>query len=286
MSVISIYIDKLINNTFFIEVNGVRIRVYDSVYDDFKYDETTTLVFLHGSPGQISNWRHQLDYFKKLHRVIAYDQRGFGISDKPREVRFEDYISDLDVIFNHLKISNEDAILIGHSFGALVSQTYACDRRVKGLVLIGSLAWRRATLMDKFIWYMPSIFWHRLLFTDNKFSRKIYRKLFFSPNVGDYAFNQFIEDNKEYIGKLPVHILRCEKCYEGYDASENVDKIKCPTMIIVGEHDKVTPIKHSKKLHQLISNSKLSIVKDAGHMILYEQPDVLNKLIRQFISSL
>ena len=280
------YTDKLVKNTFFTEINGIRIRLYDSFHDNFKYNNPIILIFLHGSPGQISNWRYQIDYFKRFYRVVAYDQRGFGMSDKPEKVRLEDYIRDLDTIFTYLEISDEDVVLIGHSFGGLVSQTYACDREVKGLVLIASLAWRKAKLMDKFIWYTPSIFWHRILFTDNKFMRKIYRKLFFSPNVDDHVFNQFIEDNKEYIEKLPVHILRCEKCYEGYDASETLDKIKCPTLIIVGEHDKVTPLKHSKKLHQLISNSRLNIVEDAGHLILYEKPDEINKLIHQYILSL
>ena len=280
------YVDKVIKNTFFTEVNGVKIRVYDSLREGFEYDTPLTLVFLHGLPGQISNWRYQLDYFKKLYRTVAYDQRGFGMSDKPKKVELKDFLKDLDAILEKLGIPVENAVLIGHSFGGLVAQTYACGKDLKGLVLIGSVAWKRASFIDKFIWYMPSIFWHRLFFTENRFTRKMYRELFFSPSTSQEIFEQFMKDNKEYIESLPAHVFRYDKCYRDYDASKILNNIKCPTLIIVGEHDKVTPPEHSKKLHQLIPNSKLEIVKDAGHLILYEKPSELNRMIHEFISKL
>jgi len=50
-----LYVDKVIKNTFTIDINGVEIRVYDSSREVGEYLTPITLVFLHGSPSQISN---------------------------------------------------------------------------------------------------------------------------------------------------------------------------------------------------------------------------------------
>ena len=214
------YVDKVITNTFYLEVNNVKLRVLDSGRDKL-YSDKTTLFFLHGSPGQISNWKYLINYFKEYYRIIAYDLRGYGMSSKPREVLLEDYLRDQEALMKELGVRDKDVVLIGHSFGGLVVQEYAVRHRVKAIVLIGSVAKLKPDMIDHIVWILPSVFWRKLFFTENIFTRKLYRKVFFSPKTPESVYEEFLRDNKEYIESLPAHVFRYLKYFKDYDASEN-----------------------------------------------------------------
>lgn len=266
-----------------ITVNGVRINIYDSGMER-DYDTGLTIIFLHGSPGQISNWKYQLRYFRDFYRVVAYDQRGYGESDKPPEVSLEDYILDLHALISYLGVG--DAVIVGHSFGGMVAQEYASRYDVRGLVLIGSLARLEPDLIDMIVWHLPPLLWRRLLFTENMLTRRLYRRVFFSPEASEDIYMEFIKDNKDYLESLPPHVFRYLRFFKGYMADESVVKINAPTLIIVGRDDKVTPVEQSKLLHDLIPSSRLQIIDGAGHLVLYEKPFEINKLIHEFIGDI
>jgi len=280
-----VYIDKVITNTFYLEVNDVKLRVFDSGREK-TYSDGTTLFFLHGSPGQISNWKYLLNYFKKHYRTIAYDLRGYGMSSKPKKVSLEDYLRDQAALMKELGVRDEDAVLIGHSFGGLVAQEYAARRKVKAIILIGSLVRLKPDMIDWVVWNLPSILWRRLFFTENMLTRRLYRRVFFSVETPDKIYEEFIRDNKEYLESLPAHAFRYLKYFKNYDASKTVSRIRSPTLIIVGEEDQVTPVNQSETLNRLIKNSILRIIPKAGHLVLYEKPEILAREIHSFIKNL
>ena len=267
-------------NCFTLKVDNIGLKVCDSGRN---YNSRETLVFLHGSPGQISNWKYQVKYFERKYRTIVFDQRGYGESGKPKTVCLEDYINDLDTILEKLNIDLKHVVLIGHSFGGMVAQTYAAKRNILKLVLIGSLVRFKPDIFDKIIWYMPSILWKKILFTKNFLTIRLYRDIYFSKSCPDNIFNEFMADNEKYIESLPAYVYRYLKYFADYDATDFLKRIKVPTLIVVGEEDKVTPPEYSREIAKLIPNSKLVIVKNAGHLILYEKHEELNKIIEEFI---
>ena len=269
---------------FYLDVNGVRLRIYDSARKNGNHGiGEPAIILLHGSPGQISNWKHLIPCLEKHYRVVAFDQRGYGGSSKPRRVSLEDYLEDLSQLIEKLGLKEDKVVLVGHSFGGLVAQEYAASHRVLGLILIGSLTRLRPGLVDHIIWHTPPFIWRKLFFTENPLTRRFYRKLFFSKATPDHVYEEFIEDNKEYLENLPAHVFRYLKYFKDYKASVNVPKIKTPTLIMVGEEDKVTPVGESRKLNEMIENSKLVIIEDSGHMVLYEKPKELCEYILEFI---
>lgn len=95
------------------------------------------LVLLHGLASQAHIWDLVAPQLIDSFHVIALDQRGHGLSDKPDHgYDFATVSSDLDAILNALKI--ERARLIGHSWGGNVAVQYAVDHpaRISGLVLV------------------------------------------------------------------------------------------------------------------------------------------------------
>ncbi len=276
------HLEGFSGETLRLSINKVGIKVYDSGLKR-SYGEKPVLIFLHGSPGQISNWKYQINYFKNHYRVLALDQRGYGESDKPVEVSLNDYLMDLKGVMEERGVKQRNTVLIGHSFGGMVAQSYASENRVLGLVLIGSLSRFKPDFIDKVIWYLPTSLWRRTLFTENFLTRKLYRKIYFSDETPSEVFEEFLNDNKEYLESLPSHVFRYLRYFRDYNAASVLPRIETPTLIIVGEEDRVTPPRESERIHGLIPNSKLVIVKKAGHLVLYEKAQEINMLIHDFI---
>ncbi|RLG50192.1 MAG: hypothetical protein DRN96_08365 [Thermoproteota archaeon] len=269
----------------YVEVRGVRLYVYDSSARR-EYERRATLVFLHGLPGQLTNWKYQIPFFEREYRVVAYDQRGFGRSSKPKRVVFEDFTRDLEELLAELEVRDEDAVVVGHSFGGAVAQAYARDHGVKGLVLVGSLTRFRYDLLDYIMWYTPALIWKRLFFTMNPLTKRLYPKVFLSPASPIKVLEEFYEDNREYFRELPPSTYTYSRYFKGYDASSWLHQVAAPTLIVVGEDDVVTPLEESRRISELIPNSKLVVVEKAGHLILYEKPEELNATIMGFLKEI
>ena len=269
----------------FLSVRGIRLRVYDSA-ERLSYDDPTTLILLHGMPGQLTNWRYQIERLERRWRVVAYDMRGYGESDKPKRVTFEDYLLDLEEVMGQLGIRPGDAVLVGHSFGGMVAQAFARGRDLKGLVLVGSAVRHSGGAVEWVVQHLPAILWQPLLFRPNRFTIGFYRKLFFSPKSPPRAFEEFMEDNADYISGLPAHVHRYSAALRDYDAEPWLSEVRCPTLVIVGRDDVVTPVEQSELIARRIPGAKLLIVDGAGHLVLYERPDEVNSAIEGFVEGL
>ena len=70
------------------------------------------------------------------------------------------------------------------------------------------------------------------------------------------------------------------------DSTAVLETIQVPTLIIVGEHDKSTPVAASEDMHARIKNSKLEVIKNAGHISNLEQPEAFNRVLLEFLKSL
>jgi pimeloyl-ACP methyl ester carboxylesterase len=84
------------------------------------------ILFVHGFPECWYSWRNQMKYFSKEYRVVAIDQRGYGLSTKPRFVadyRVEILAGDVADVIEQL--GYESCILVGHDWGGLVAWTTA-----------------------------------------------------------------------------------------------------------------------------------------------------------------
>ena len=71
-----------------------------------------------------------------------------------------------------------------------------------------------------------------------------------------------------------------------FDTLKKTDTIEIPCLIICGKADKLTPIKYSQYFHEKINNSEFKIIKKAGHMVMLEKPNQVNRAIENFIYSL
>jgi epoxide hydrolase 4 len=83
-------------------------------------------VLIHGFPDFWYTWREQMPELAKHFQVVAIDQRGYNLSDKPEGVenyRLEKLVADVDAVVDHFHAKK--AIIVGHDWGGMVAWTYA-----------------------------------------------------------------------------------------------------------------------------------------------------------------
>lgn len=112
--------------------NGVKIH-YASL------GSGPLVVMIHGFPDFWYSWRHQMEALSAKFRVVAIDQRGYNLSDKPKGVENYDVptlVSDVAAVIKHLK--QEKAIVVGHDWGGMVAWACATFRpdMVSKLVIV------------------------------------------------------------------------------------------------------------------------------------------------------
>lgn len=68
------------------------------------------------------------------------------------------------------------------------------------------------------------------------------------------------------------------------DSRPDLPKIKCPTLVLVGEGDQLTPPTLSEEIASGIPNSRLVVVRDSGHLSTLERPDAVNTALVEWMN--
>ena len=112
--------------------NGVKIH-YATI------GEGPLVIMIHGFPDFWYSWRHQMEGLKDDFRVVAIDQRGYNLSDKPEgdeNYNMRYLVGDVAAVIQHL--DEEKATIIGHDWGGIVSWQFAFNlpQMVENLVIL------------------------------------------------------------------------------------------------------------------------------------------------------
>jgi len=228
-----------------------------------------SIIFVHGSGAYGEVWRYQTAYFAGSHAVNLPGHPHGQILTSVGE-----YADWLRSYVRGRGYSN--VILVGHSLGGAIVLTYALryPSDLRGIVVISSGARLRVhprylTPCEEAIKGNP-VEWYQLI-------EEMYRS---APE--DYR-RDLIEKQKA-IG--PAVMLNDFLCCDRFDIMNTVQEIELPTLLICGELDVMTPVKYTHYLASKIANSKVIIVPQAGHMVIAEKPEAVNKAIDDFVSSL
>jgi len=228
-----------------------------------------SIIFVHGSGGWGDIWRYQTDYFPGSHAV--------NLPGHPRGQALESVEECVEWLNKYIEGKGcKELVLVGHSFGGAIALMYALKypQELKGIVIIGSGA--RLRVHPMFLTPCEEAIegnlgkWYRLV-------EEMYR---LTP--ADYK-REVIEKQKA-IG--PAVMLNDFLCCDKFDIMDRVHEINVPTLIICGELDVMTPVKYANYLAAKITNSRVVIVPQAGHFILAEKPDVVNKAIEGFLTEI
>jgi len=217
------------------------------------------------------------------YRVIAFDNRGFGFSDKPATgYDNASYARLVVALLDSLHVP--DAVLIGHSMGGAIAAEVAIahPERVRGLVLIGSagLGAREPPLFRVGRWPVvgPLLF----AFRSRGFTERFLKATYADPGkVSDADVDQYYAPvaDPEY-GRALRAVLRQFR----FDAlAGRLDHIAPPTLVLWGEADRLIPIRLGRALAGGIPGAAFLSVARAGHSVQEEAPDEVNRLLIHFL---
>jgi epoxide hydrolase 4 len=114
-------LDKRVEHGY-ADSNGVKIH-YASL------GKGPLVVMIHGFPDFWYSWRDQMEALSSSYQVVAIDQRGYNLSDKPKGVENYDIsllVGDVAAVIKHL--GRDKAIIVGHDWGGIVAWTLAMAR--------------------------------------------------------------------------------------------------------------------------------------------------------------
>ena len=241
------------------------------------------LVFVHGFACAHTDWKFQLEQFKKTHEVVACDLRGHGATPgRPHECSIEHYGGDVAALVNNLELRN--AFLIGHSMGCRVVLEAArlVPKRVAGVVLIDG---SRAGSGDPDTAESAA----RAAIGGNypAFAENLFRQMFFKPSVeADAIVARAVRSSAAFGAELWPRMARWDAAMVESALATVRGRILAIQSTTRGADLKRSPLKPGETspwLGLLKSyGARIEIVPDTGHFTQLEAPQRVNPLIAEF----
>ena len=233
-----------------------------------------TILILHGWGGQPKNWEKVVKQLKekKIQVEIPY-LPGF---DKNQPINkpytLNDYRQWLLSYLQQKKINKP--VLVGHSNGGRIAAYFAAkySDKIKKLILIASAGIPPKNRIKIFIFKIISKIGKKIFqFIRNEKLFKLAQKIIYKlAGESDYL------KASPLMKKTMINLL-------AIDLTSDLAKIKCPTLIIWGKNDKITPLWIGKKIRQLIKNSQMKIIENGGHGLHFTHPKIIAQFIIDFV---
>jgi 3-oxoadipate enol-lactonase len=253
------------------------------VYEQGSHDGLP-VAFIHGFPFNHNMWQPQLRVLPERIRGIAYDIRGLGGSDVgDGQYTMDLYVDDLLAVLDHLRV--ERAVLCGLSMGGYIALG-AMERnpeRLNGLILCDTRSeadtdegrLKRATTIQT------------LKTTGVDPFAEDFLKLVLAPETFSQK-PELVQEVRDMIRGNPVTGMCGAQLAMAsrLDTTPVLAGIKVPTLILVGEHDALTPPALAQEMASKIPGSRLAVIPAAGHLSNLENPEVFNDHLLAFLETI
>ena len=218
-----------------------------------------------------------IDHYAKHYRVIVPDLRGHGHSQSfSPPYTTDQFATDLARLLDHLNIAS--AIVLGYSQGGAVAQQFVLNypARCSRLILACTYAFNMATMRE---WLEG----HSVAFLIRILGMKRFATLVISQGM-----KQVPKARAEWVMSLIASqnsqsMVAAWKAAMAFDSRQRLSEIKCPTLIVAGAKDDAVPMHHAKMLNNGIADSKLVVIEDADHALIWAHPDEFMRVVDPFL---
>jgi pimeloyl-ACP methyl ester carboxylesterase len=260
-------------------IGGSRIRYVEA-------GQGPAVVLIHGLAASMYSWRYAITPLSQAgYRVIAYDNRGFGFSDKPPNGYTNgEYAQLLFGLLDSLHVS--DAVLVGHSMGGAIAAEAALARpeRVRAVVLVDAagLGVRWPFMLRVARWRIVAPLFDRLRGRGS--TAGILRAMYADPsrvtaqNIDQYYAPVALPD----FGRSLAGVLRQFR----FDSLQGrLGSIMAPTLVMWGAQDKLIPPSIGDAMVSQLPHASLVRFPGAGHALPEESPDRFNRVLIGFLTT-
>jgi 3-oxoadipate enol-lactonase len=240
------------------------------------------LVFIHGLGGTSNVWHAQRAGLAKFFKVITLDLPGSGRSDKSdRLYTMDKWCEQIAGLADAIKI--DKFVLVGHSMTTVLVQRFAAKHgsRLNGLVLCGPMTELPPAGKEAFTKRAETVTKEGMIaVADTVLTGAL------SPATR--------EGNAALAGLMREMLLSNDAaCYAGHcqalingSAKADQPNIKCPTLILVGDQDGVTPLANARAIAAAVSGARIRIIPATAHMTMLERPEAFNAALTEFLAGL
>ena len=272
----------------FAKINNVEIN-YHTVGDG------QPLLFIAGLGVDNMCWIYQVPEFQEFFKVIAFDNRGIGKSTgniAPYSIRM--MADDAVELLKYLNI--EKSHIVGTSMGGMIAQEIAINypNMVDKLVLCSTFA-KPQNMVEIIMKGVKDIIGYNALDIFGINPHRLVLEKLFSYLLQQIFSEEFLLENKKlieetlrkYLSKLTYveTFLKQTGAVYTHNAIDRLNLIKAETLIITGMEDKLVAPECSDILAEKISRSKLRKIEHAEHGMHFEMPDIINKIVIDFLSA-
>jgi pimeloyl-ACP methyl ester carboxylesterase len=265
----------------YVRVDGSRIRYIEA---GTGREGKGAVVFIHGIGASMYSWRNTLPAIAAAgYRAIAFDNRGFGFSDKPAHGYTNAECARLVLtLLDSLRL--HDAVLVGHSMGGAIAAEVALESpdRVRGLVLLDAAGFGTRWPFTLRAARWPVVGGLVTALRGRGLTAGILRSTYGDPSkVRDADVDQYYAPvaDPDY-GQALRGVLREFR----FDALPGrLGAITTPTLVIWGSADRWIPVAVGRRLAEELPRAAFLLVPGAGHAVGEESPDVVNRSLLAFL---
>ena len=281
------------------------IRLHAEVDEPDEPTDGPTLVFVHGYALNLDCWHFQRLHFRGRHRLVLYDQRSHGRSDRSPvgHATIDQLGDDLHAVLDQLAPEGP-VVLVGHSMGGMTVMSLAerhpelFGERIVGVALVSTTAGGLKThrMLNP---YLPDRVMRQITprvmallarapglvdgarRTGSDVGFVVTSKMAFGGEVPT-AYVEFVD---EMLSQTPFEVLA--EFFPNFDALDKFEVLhafeQVPTLIVCGTEDVLTSVGHSRKMADRVRGARLVEVPGAGHMVILESSEQVNAAVDRLV---
>lgn len=261
------------------------------------YGEGFPVIFIHGYGAKKEVWKPQVAEISKKFKVITFDLRGTGESDRPNiPYTMKMMAEDVNELAEFLNI--KQVHIIGRSFGGMIAQNVSLlyPEKVDKLVLIATNYGRMVTewveipkngrldeietlKQDPLKAFKQKSKWF--------FHLKFRKEMEANPTkrfYGVFSMEDLIKESTVNPSR-PQDIINQAEAMKTHYTFDKLGEIKHKTLLIAASHDRQTPVSVMEEMHKKMPNSELKIINEAGHFMTLSRASEVNKIILDFMEN-
>ena len=244
------------------------------------------VTFVHGAGGSSTIWFKQIRAFKQHFNVLMLDLRGHGRSKNQfmslfeKRYSFQSVARDVLDVLDHLKITQTH--FVGISLGTIIIRQIAEDfpHRIQSMVMGGAVM--KMNVRGQFLMRVGNLFKHVIPYL---LLYKIFAFAIMPKQTHKESRNMFINEAKKLYQKEFLKWFNLTADLNPLLSLFRQVEINIPTFYIMGEEDHMflPSIKNLVKSHY--RSAQLFVVKNCGHVVNVDQPQIFNEKVIEFIRS-
>lgn len=241
------------------------------------------IVFVHGLGGTSNTWFAQRVALQKFFKVVTLDLPGSGRSSKhERDYSMGRWAEQIATLAEQLGL--EKFALVGHSMSTILVQHFAAryPDRVRGLVVCGPLTEPPPPAREAFVKRAETVQREGMIGVADMV---LGGALSQATREGGNAALAGLYREMLLANDPPSYAAQCHALING-SAKVDQENIRCPTLILVGDQDTVTPLANCRAIAAAVRDARIRVIPGTAHATMAERPELFNAALIEFLATL